>query len=134
MSWIDINIWYVTVSETNNIALNSDLQTPFKIENSFQILLEKPNFHLYFSATHKLQVFWEGQSFLTLLNKVKKIGNVFKILWPSQNIWTSKLYNCEIVTDIREHAEKASTYIKIYGELQLHWANFLLRVKILSEI
>ena len=45
-------------------------------------------------------------------------------MWPSQNIWTSKLYNCEFVTDIREHAEKASTYIKIYGELQLHWANF----------
>ena len=32
----------------------------------------------------------------------------FKILWPSQNIWASKLYNWEIVNDIRELAEKAS--------------------------
>ena len=46
ISGIDINIWYVTVSEINITALNSDLQRTFKIENSFQILLEKPNFYL----------------------------------------------------------------------------------------
>ena len=44
-------------SDTNNIALNSDLQTIFKIENSFQILLKKPKFQFQFSVMHEVQIF-----------------------------------------------------------------------------
>ena len=48
------------------------------------------------SSVGKVKVFWEGHknlkkspNSLTLLStSVKKLGDFFEILWPSQNMWT----------------------------------------------
>ena len=74
----------------------------------------------------KAQIFWEGHknlkkspNFLTSLStSVKKLGDFFKILWPSQNIWTllTKTHLHTYVTTFFVHS--TVSYVILKGFLE----------------